>query len=88
MRAAARVGEHRTIRVAELFDAPREQLDRAIGSTIPPDVHSRATETTAGIYVTLERRLADPPRLRRLGAIRYLQGLVDDIRRELMSHQE
>jgi hypothetical protein len=73
----------RIIRVTELFDAPAAQVGKAVAAVVPSDVHSRLIETPAGAYLTLHRRLADPPALGRMRAIRYLQGVVSDITRQL-----
>ena len=75
----------RAIRVTELFAAPVEAVRAAVAATVPDGVGARISETRAGVYLTLEQRLRQPGIMARSRAIRYLQGVVSDILRELES---
>ena len=77
--------EPRAIRVTELFAAPVEAVRAAVAAAVPDGVGVRISETRAGVYLTLERRLSQPAILARSRAIRYLQGVVSDILGELKS---
>jgi hypothetical protein len=75
----------RAIRVTELFEAPVDAVRAAVTATVPDGVGVRISETGAGVYLTLERRLGRPAIMARSRAIRYLQGVVSDIVGELES---
>jgi hypothetical protein len=75
----------RVIRVTELFAASVDAVRAAVAATVPDGVGVRISETRAGVYITLERRLRQPAIMARSRAIRYLQGVVSDIVGELES---
>lgn len=73
------------LRVTELFDTVADRVAQAAHVVVPADVHWRVSQTAAGGYLTLEKRVVRLRTLRRLHTIRYLQGVVTEIRSELES---
>ncbi|MGI8882253.1 MAG: hypothetical protein ACR2KJ_17425 [Jatrophihabitans sp.] len=73
------------LRVTELFDAVADRVAQVAQAVVPADVQWRVSQTGAGAYLTLEKRVVRLRALRRLHTIRYLQGVVTEIRSELES---
>jgi hypothetical protein len=73
------------LRVADLLEFPAGEVRAVAADVVPADVTYRVSDTKAGSYLTVEMPLPRWVFVRRPRAIRYLQGVVKEIRRRLES---